>query len=84
MTYRWRPLETVANRSAPMACGPNVDQVECLGSAQMIGGRLHRNRSLPCGQMMLRPHGPWPWVTDGQPCSASHTLANDAAKSWST
>jgi hypothetical protein len=23
---RWRPLETVANRSAPMACGPNVDQ----------------------------------------------------------
>jgi hypothetical protein len=21
------PLETVANRSAPMACGPNVDQV---------------------------------------------------------
>ena len=25
-TYRWRPLETVANRSAPMACGPNVDQ----------------------------------------------------------
>jgi hypothetical protein len=26
MTSRWRPLETVANRSAPMACGPNVDQ----------------------------------------------------------
>jgi hypothetical protein len=25
-TYRWRPLETVANRSAPMGCGPNVDQ----------------------------------------------------------
>src|SRR5215218_1692489 len=25
-TYRWRPLETAANRSAPMACGPNVDQ----------------------------------------------------------
>ena len=25
-TYRWRPLETVTNRSAPMACGPNVDQ----------------------------------------------------------
>jgi hypothetical protein len=26
-TSRWRPLETVANRSEPMACGPNVDQV---------------------------------------------------------
>jgi hypothetical protein len=25
-TYGWRPLETVANRSDPMACGPNVDQ----------------------------------------------------------
>ena len=25
-TYRWRPLETVTNRSAPMGCGPNVDQ----------------------------------------------------------
>jgi hypothetical protein len=24
--YRWRPLETARNRSAPMACGPNVDQ----------------------------------------------------------
>jgi hypothetical protein len=26
-TDRWRPLETVANRSVPMACGPNVDQI---------------------------------------------------------
>jgi len=26
MTYRWRPLKTVANRSVPMVCGPNVDQ----------------------------------------------------------
>jgi hypothetical protein len=26
------PLETVANRSVPMACGPNVDQVSCLGT----------------------------------------------------
>jgi hypothetical protein len=28
--------------------------------------------------------GPWPWVADGHPCSASHTLANAATKSWST
>ena len=27
--------------------------------------------------------GPSPWVADGQPCSASHTVANAAAKSWS-
>ena len=25
-TYRWRLLDTVANRSTPMGCGPNVDQ----------------------------------------------------------
>ena len=25
-THRLRPLETTGNRSAPMACGPNVDQ----------------------------------------------------------
>src|SRR5215204_3982761 len=80
-TYRWKPLETVANRSAPMACGPNVDQVEYLGSAQVTGGRVHR--SPQCGRVMLRPHGPSPWVADGQPCSASHTVANAAAKSWS-
>src|SRR5215218_7883115 len=28
--------------------------------------------------------GPSPWVADGHPFSASHTLANAAAKSWST
>ena len=52
-TYRWKPLETVANRSAPMACGPNVDQVEYLGSAQVTGGRVHRRPQN--GRVMLRP-----------------------------
>ena len=42
MTYRWKPLETVANRSAPMACGPNVDQVEYLAW-------IHRSTSEPDG-----------------------------------
>jgi hypothetical protein len=32
------PLETVANRSVPMACGPNVDQV-CLTHGES-GGRV--------------------------------------------
>ena len=35
-TYRWRPLETVANRSAPMACGPNVDQARPLAGAAAL------------------------------------------------
>jgi hypothetical protein len=30
-TYRWRPLETVANRLDPMGCGPNVDQPRAGG-----------------------------------------------------
>ncbi len=29
-TCRWRPLETVRNRSEPMGCGPNVDQAQLL------------------------------------------------------
>ena len=34
-TYRWRPPETVADRSVPLACGPNVDQGSVLGRAPM-------------------------------------------------
>src|SRR5215218_3182829 len=37
-TYRWRPLETVANRSAPMACGPNVDQRDVAGGWHGLRG----------------------------------------------
>src|SRR5215207_3859792 len=36
MISRWRPLETVANRSAPMACGPNVDQTRPLAGAAAL------------------------------------------------
>jgi hypothetical protein len=41
-TYRWRPLETVANRSAPLACGPNVDQPR-----RERGQRRSASRTLP-------------------------------------
>jgi hypothetical protein len=34
--YRWRPLETARNRSAPMACGPNVDQARPLAGAAAL------------------------------------------------
>src|ERR1044072_8743614 len=34
--YRWSPLEDVANRSAPMACGPNVDQARPLAGAAAL------------------------------------------------
>jgi hypothetical protein len=33
---RWRPLETVANRSGPMACGPNVDQTRPAQPSQWL------------------------------------------------
>jgi hypothetical protein len=38
-TYRWRPLETVANRSGPMACGPNVDQALVRSSTCLLARR---------------------------------------------
>jgi hypothetical protein len=38
-TYRGRPLETVANRSAPMGCGPNVDQAKRRGRYPLPSGR---------------------------------------------
>jgi hypothetical protein len=41
-TYRWRPLETVGNRSAPMACGPDVDQAR-----RSRGQRRSASRTLP-------------------------------------
>ena len=47
-THRLRPLETTGNRSAPMACGPNVDQ-------GWRGGRVAR--SCP-GRGSLRRFGP--------------------------
>jgi hypothetical protein len=34
--YGWRPLETARNRSAPMACGPNVDQARSLAGAAAL------------------------------------------------
>jgi hypothetical protein len=40
--YRWRPLRTARNRSAPMGCGPNVDQARPLA-----GQRRSASRTLP-------------------------------------
>jgi hypothetical protein len=51
------PLETVANRSEPMACGPNVDQARDaqrtgrLGSGALVGG----SRTGPTRAPSLRP-----------------------------
>jgi hypothetical protein len=42
-TYRWRPLETVANRWVPMACGPNVDRPRHAARGQ----RRSASRPLP-------------------------------------
>jgi hypothetical protein len=56
-THRLRPLETTGNRSAPMACGPNVDQ-------GWRGGRLAR--SCP-GRGSLRRFGPPRLGTDFGP-----------------
>jgi hypothetical protein len=36
--YRWRPLETVRNRSTPMACGSDVDQACCGSRVGPAGG----------------------------------------------
>jgi hypothetical protein len=46
------PLETVANRSDPMACGPNVDQSR---SSRVSPSRLVADA---CGAPVLRDQGP--------------------------
>jgi hypothetical protein len=48
-TYRRTPLETVANRSAPMACGPNVDRPRHAARGQ----RRSASRPLPAGRPCL-------------------------------
>jgi hypothetical protein len=42
------PLETVSNRSVPMACGPNVDHTACrrtfmLSAIAALGGSAYRS-----------------------------------------
>jgi hypothetical protein len=48
----WRPLETVTNRSAPMACGPDMDQAH---PARGGSGAPHRG---PCLAGDPRPAAP--------------------------
>jgi hypothetical protein len=44
-TYRWRPLVTARDRSAPMACGPNVDQPTTPRRALGQSGRARPSAS---------------------------------------
>jgi hypothetical protein len=68
-THRLRPLETVANRSAPMACGPNVDQTATAQRSGTVGSvgarevaastrRWGRSRTgrWACPDLNLGPH----------------------------
>jgi hypothetical protein len=72
-TYRWRPLRTAQLRwrvdqtwTRPSASARPRWSADGCTAAHRSGGDASTA-------------GPWPWVADGQPCSASHTLANAAA-----
>jgi hypothetical protein len=73
-TYRWRPLETVANRSAPMACGPNVDQATIINLParwQMHQPMDHWTPPLAAGRPPSLPAGDGSATASRPPCTCS-------------
>jgi hypothetical protein len=85
-TYRWRPLETVVNRSAPMACGPNVDQIWLGVRVRVVSGRGRLRRSSPRDRGRIgrlgaaRPIGAvnlvWRWTLQAPLSEALRELGN--------